>query len=134
MPYFKYRMTLQYKNKGEPDQYFRKWDAVKAFPALSMKSPFLSMISTNKDRDGYRTTRIGVYQDNYDFEAYTDKMIISDKGLVVIEADNASIFDKLAIVWLKCTCTTSPDYRLRLDFVEETNEAPTHVKMLPSRQ
>jgi hypothetical protein len=128
MAYFKYRMTLQYKNKGETDQYFRKWDTVKVFPK---PSPLLKSNLSMRDKDGYYNTRISVYQDNYDLDAYTEKIIISDGGFVVLEADDSSVFDKLSIVWMKCTCTTSPDYRIRFDFIEQVNEAPSYVKMLP---
>ena len=128
MAYFKYRITLQYENKGETDQYFRKWDTVKVFPK---PSPLLKSNLSMRDKDGYYNTRISVYQDNYDLDAYTEKIIISDGGFVVLEADDASVFDKLSITWMKCTCTTSPYYRIRFDFIEQVNEAPSYVKMLP---
>ena len=130
--YYIYNLTLEYKAKGESDLMYRPWSATKLFPLIPgsiRENPYRSM-----GKDGYLTINLNyqaVYQDNYDHNDGTDKMVLRNGTQVILEAPSPEVLDKLRIVWLKCSCGNSPMYRLTLNYVGETTNRPVTVKSLP---
>ena len=130
--FFIYNLKLETKEKWETELSWRPWSATKLFPVPSPKIRENQYRRT--DKDGYLIIEFmyqAVYQDNIDLDNYTDKILLKDGGQLVLEAPNKDYFDKIKIVWLKCSCGNSPLYRLTLDYAGVTSYPPQTFKTFP---
>jgi hypothetical protein len=146
--YYEYQTKLDYKNRDdvapgkstssymEGEEFYRPLYEMKLLPLKPIFQPDVKNSAiTRPNNQGILTYNVQydrIIQDQIFQDHYSDKLLIKNDSIVVLEADSGEVFNNLRIYWLKCTCNNPPVYRLTLKLIGQTDKAPTYYKQLPS--